>query len=326
MAGTRRLSERVHCHMTGIRTNRESSVNIRRILVPLDGSTFAEHALPYAMRIAAQAEARLDLVHVHDPHDEPERLEGAEAARSQGEQRARDYLESIGKRLNPISPVPIDVTLLQGRVADCVSDHAQATNIDLIALTTHGRGPLSRFWLGSTTDELIRRTTIPLLVIRPTEDEHDLAHEPPLKKVLIPLDGSAFAEQILEPAASLGTVMNAEYELLRIVRPAYDPGPDPFFSPPLHVPNEEAEALAREYLDQVRDRLSKRVNTRIEMNAYSDANTAQAITDIGNARFDLIALATHGRSGLSRIILGSVADKVIRGAKVPILVYRPTDR
>lgn len=277
------------------------------------------------MRIAAEAEARINLVHVHDPHGEPERLADAQAARSQGEQRARAYLESIGKQISPVSPVPVDVTLLQGRVADCVLDHAKAADVDLIALTSHGRGPLSRYWLGSTTDELIRRSAVPLLVVRPTEGDPDFAHEPPLKKVLIPLDGSAFAEQILEPVASLGTVMNAEYELIRVVRPDYDPGPDPFFSTPQHVPDEEAEALALEYLGNVRDRLAKRVSTTIKVDAFSNANTAQAIADIGNRRFDLIALATHGKSGLSRLMLGSIADKVIRGARVPILVYRPTD-
>ena len=86
-------------------------------------------------------------------------------------------------------------------------------------MTTHGRGPLTRFWLGSVADELVRRASVPLLLVRPHEGVPDLAQEPILQHLLIPLDGSELAEQVLEPAVALGTLMAADYSLLRIYGP-----------------------------------------------------------------------------------------------------------
>jgi nucleotide-binding universal stress UspA family protein len=88
-----------------------------------------------------------------------------------------------------------------------------------VAMSTHGRGPLSRFWLGSVADALMRRLPVPLLLVRPQEGAPDLSEEPPLRRILIPLDGSALAEEVLAPALALGGLVGAEYTLLWVVRP-----------------------------------------------------------------------------------------------------------
>ena len=86
-------------------------------------------------------------------------------------------------------------------------------------MTTHGHGPLSRFWLGSVADEMVRRATTPILLVRPHEKAIDLAAEPVLRHILIPLDGSALAEQVLGPAAALGSLLQCDdYTLLRVYR------------------------------------------------------------------------------------------------------------
>jgi nucleotide-binding universal stress UspA family protein len=293
----------------------------RRILVPLDGSSHGEQALPYALTLANRASAPIELVHVHDPAETPYGPGDVEEA---GERRARAYLEAVAESLRGLSRVPLAVTLLEGPIARSVLERARAASVDLVVLTTHGMGPLSRAWFGSVADELIRSARVPLLVVRPEEDEADLASERVLRRILVPLDGSELAEQALGPALALGAWMDAEYELLRVARPAREPGPDPFFSPARQVPDEEAEAEARAYLQGVQERLARQTDRPVSVRVDSAGSVAQAIIDIGNARmFDLIGLSTQGRRRLSRMLLGSVADKVVRGASVPVLVHRP---
>lgn len=297
----------------------------RRILVPLDGSSFGEHALPYAMSIARRAGAQIELIHVHDPSEERESSEYSQGDRQEGEIRTREYLESVAKTIHTLSGVACEVTLREGKIAASILAHAAVSNTDMVVLTTHGLGPLSRFWLGSVADAIIRSAEIPVLVIRPDEEDPDLSNEVRLHRVLIPLDGSVLAEQILQPAMAIGSLMEAQYQLLRVVRPARELGPDALVSPAVHVPDEEAVSRARAYLVRVRNRIVGKKAVKMRVVAESNANVAQTIIDIGNANmFDLIALATHGRSGLLRLILGSVADKVVRGASVPVLVYRPS--
>ena len=295
-----------------------------RILVPLDGSSFGEHALPWALSIARRAEAPIELVHVYQPVGLPETPLTKEA-REQGKQKARAYLDGLVERLKPVGSFGIKVSLLDGPVTERLMEQVNATGADLIVLTTHGRGPLSRYWLGSVADELIRRATVPLLLIRPQEEATELTNELAVRRILIPLDGSPFAEQILEPAMALGTLMQAEYRLVRVVTPAVATGPDPWFSPPLHVPDLDLQSHARAYLKRIWERLQEGQPRTVRAHVESAFQPAVAILKDGQrAEADLIALATHGRTGISRLVLGSVADKVVRGAMVPVLVQRPS--
>jgi nucleotide-binding universal stress UspA family protein len=299
----------------------------RCILVPLDGSTFGEHALPLAVSLARRSGASLELVLVHAPliYVESGFLNEDRVDRQLQEQE-QNYLEGVARRLRAVTSVPVSWTLREGLIADGVCSQLTTTGADLIVMTTHGRGPLSRFWLGSVADELVRRTPVPVLVVRPQETTPDLAQEPVLRHVLIPLDGSATAEQVTEPAVTLGRLLGADFSLLRAVKPLLFAGHDPtaLGEPGLGQPaTERMRTEARAYLDGVAERLraeSLEVQTRVLV----DTQPAVAILrqSLGPPN-GVIALATHGRGGLSRTLLGSVADKVVRGATVPVLVYRP---
>ena len=181
----------------------------RSLLVPLDGSSFAEHALPWALSIARRTGAALNLAQVHtmalfyDSTDLP-----ADAAIREQEVA---NLQDVAKRLADVSPVRVNSALLDGPIPDALHAHAKSVNADLIVMTTHGRGALSRLWLGSVADRLVRRTPVPILLIRPKEGSSDIAQDPVLQRILVPLDGSALAEQILEPALALGSAMKADY-------------------------------------------------------------------------------------------------------------------
>jgi nucleotide-binding universal stress UspA family protein len=304
----------------------------RSLLVPLDGSAFAEHALPLALAIARRSGASVKLVRAHALlslmyADGMSPFSFEAEAKMMEEERA--YLDEVAKRLAAVSPLAVTSTFLEGSViAETLQGHAATSGVDLVVMTTHGRGPLSRFWLGSVADEMLRRVTTPILLVRPQEKAVDLAAEPVLRHVLIPLDGSALAEQVLGPAAALGSPMQAEYTLLRVygpeidlVLPAYAAlggfGPDT---------EQQLRLQAQEYVQQVAERL-KGQGFKVQAQVVLGQHPASAILDTAQRlAVDLIALETHGRRGLPRLFLGSVADKVIRGASTPVLVHRSAEK
>jgi nucleotide-binding universal stress UspA family protein len=309
----------------------------RSLLVPLDGSTFGEHALPLALSIARRAGAGLQVVHVHSPLEAtyaPDGVffdEGLDARLKQTEQA---YLDGIVKRLAGVASVPVTSALLEGSdIAACLREAANGAGVDLVVMTTHGRGALGRFWLGSVADRLVRDLPMPLLLARPENAAPDFGREAVMKHMLLPLDGSPFAEQMLEPAVALGSVMDADYTLLRVITPVW-PGTYDYYGASL---GEEAQSFLRqiekaqeqlhmeaeEYLHRVAGRLRER-SLRVQTQVGVADQPAVAILKEANApAINLVALETHGRRGLSRLFLGSVADKVIRGASLPVLVHRP---
>ncbi len=299
----------------------------RSLLVPLDGSAFAEHALPLALGLARRAEASLNLVSVHVPllsvaadSIAPGTCEAE--ARALAQERA--YLDEIVRRLATQATVPVTSALLESAaVAELLAEHAAKTNADLVVMTTHGRGPLSRLWLGSVADEMVRRATTPVLLVRPHEKGVDFAAEPQVRHILVPLDGSALAEQMLAPARVLGGVSQAEFTLLRVYGPAIDVDPLGYAAQEgVEGADEQLRVRAQDYLQRVAEGLSGQ-GCKVQTQAVAGQHPATAILDAAqNLAVSLIALETHGRRGLPRLLLGSVADKVIRGATVPVLVHR----
>ena len=179
----------------------------RTILVPLDGSTFGEHALPLALELAQKTGATLHLAHVLMPlsavfADAPPFVAPSTEDQILEQQRAteRSYLDTTARRLSEAGAPSVQTSLLSGDVPDVLSSQVSATGADLVVMATHGYGPFTRFWLGSVADELVRSLPIPLLLIRPGEEEADLDRPPPLNHILLPLDGSELAEQMVEPA------------------------------------------------------------------------------------------------------------------------------
>lgn len=298
----------------------------RSIMVPLDGSPFSEQALPFARTIAHESAAHLDLVYVHTlaiptyAVNAVPLYDEAEEARRLAEERA--YLEGLARRLQDETEHGATVTLLDEPVAPALIDHATKTHTDLVVMTTHGRGALSRLWLGSVADTLVHQLPNPLLLIRPKETLADAPRDPAFTHVLIPLDGSALAEDILDHALALGTLTHAHYTLVQAVEPIMIT----YCVPPAVVRVDEqqvrqARINAQSYLDRVAERLRARgltVDTAIVMGP-----PALAILEYAQQHaVDVIAMSTHGRSGFKRMLLGSVADKVVRGACVPVLLHR----
>lgn len=290
---------------------------LRRILVPTDGSANSERALPYALAVARRTGGEIDLVHVRGPEEGGGVVtDPAAIAESLRAMAARAGAGETAK-----------ASVLHGPVTETILGHARGWGADLVVLTTHGRGPVSRCWIGSVADDLIRSSSVPVLVIRNDPDAAEPPGEPPMTRILIPLDGSARAESIIGPAISLGSARGVSYSLFRVVRPMRALGPDPFCFEVGIVPDEAGLAAAREYLSGVARRVWRGNDAKVETRVDSAGCAARAILDAGQpGRFDVIALSTRGRGGLSRLLLGSVADKVIRGSSVPVLVGRSVDQ
>ena len=304
-----------------------------KVLVPVDGSNFAEHALPYALGVARRTGATLHLALVHVPADiGTPTYPLADAIESRDEElREHDtaYMEALVERLKP-TDVEVKPALLSGRVGSALADYVDARQIDLVVMTTHGRGGLQRAWLGSTADSLIRHCMIPILLVRPSDETREIGPESDreIRTVLAALDGSDTSETALRDAFELGITEDASLLLIHALQPPVASA-SPYLPHTIQLTHDEMEAREKQmkkYLEELADQdwLGDRP-TRVEVRV--DYHPAPAILELAEEEdVDLIALGTHGRGGLRRLILGSVADKVIRGTHRPVLVHRGVGR
>ena len=277
------------------------------------------------MRLAEQSSATLHLGLVHVPV--PGWFTAAELAitspmlEEEVLRREEVYLSGAAARVKEESNLTVTCKMLDGPPAQTLADHVRENGIDLVVMTTHGRGGLSRFWLGSVADRLVRHLDIPVLVIRPSESARQA---PGISRILVPLDGSALAESILDPLRTLAEVTGAQLVLTMAVEPV--PTLLPTFPYPVEVEPtniEEREAVARRYLAEVGARIETRGIIVHERVARGGA-PREIIRLADEEGCDLIAMATHGASGLDRMVFGSVTDRVIRSSAVPVMVLRPT--
>lgn len=303
------------------------------ILVPLDGSVLGEYALPIAQKIARSLGATLHLVHVHVPiiavHVGELHIGDVplvdEMMDSQSRNQEQAYLDAIRDMLAG-NGIRVTSTMLNGLVADSLARHVGEVETNLVVIATHGRGQLARLWFGSVTDALIRRTHTPLLVVKTNMRTHPSEQDTPFHHIMIPLDGSQLAEQIIGPALALGQPMNAAYTLIQIVEPLATPNTPATPGGATAVDREMTMRRwdnADRYLQAVARMLRAdglEVFTRVVV-AQHPAATILEHARRSNA--DLITMSTHGRSGVSRLLLGSVADAVMRNAPTPVMVVHP---
>ena len=294
-----------------------------QILVPLDGSKFAESALPLALTLSRKTGADLHLVTVIEPvpafvYDEWE---------TAAEEWTREYLANVVADVGPKAGGHVSVGILKGHVVDALQTEVAERKADLVVLASHGRGAISRLWLGSVADRFLRQADRPVLVVRPEADEGrtEPDGEPAFDTLLVPLDGSELSESALDHAIEFGELFGSAYHLTRVV--AY---PVELASPYLpHTAQMNQQLLAdakdraAEYLEERAERMRRR-GLRVTTAISVDGQAGHGIlTECEAVEADGVAMATHGRKGLSRALLGSTADKVLRGLHVPLLLHRP---
>ena len=294
--------------------------------MPLDGSLVAEQAIPFALAIAERARSKVKLVLVHHPilMEPGPAYTKVELAMQKAN---REYLRSVAARLRERLGRALSSAVLQGPIAQTLAKYIRELSTDLVVMTTHGRGGLRRAWLGSVTDQLIRMSEVPILVVRPREG-NAAESAVDLAEILVPLDGSPLAEAALEPAAALARLWDGEMSLVQVVRPVVLTS-----DPPLPFPTgyaDQATGMRRESAqDYIRDVAERLRESGVKASGVAVLGDGIADTLLNLARPErvgLMAMATHGRGSLRRLALGSVADKLVRAAEVPVLVIRPSSR
>lgn len=302
----------------------------RRIVVPLDGSMFAEAALPIAAAVARESHSTVSLVEVHEPILGEADVSFATSAGWDDELREgeNEYLTRTATRLTEEHGIAVDTALLDDPVASAIARHVAKVEASLLVITTHGRTGLSRAWLGSTADWLARFAGVPVLLVHPRTDDETPRAPAPFRHILVPLDGSARAERVLPDAIRLGRLQSARYTLVRVVSPIVR-ALSPYASPGIPMaPDEEGTRRklveAKQYLVDVAAQLRSRHGTLyIETEAIAGEHVADAVLSRARAvAADVVAMSTRGR-GASRLLLGSVADKILRGFDGALLLLGP---
>lgn len=299
-----------------------SAPALRGNLVPLDGSELAEQALAVGASRAREAGATLHLVSVHEPLPALAMPPDLPVAMPELEEQFREnlanYLESVATVARAGLSTPVVTCLLTGTAAAALSEYAQSHAVNLVVMTTHGRGGLSRWWLGSVTDRMLRRLEVPVLVLHPRE----VPQPSEFRRILVALDG-VIEEPVVGAAVALaGRATTARYVFTRVVEPTI-PVLSGLAARPGHLPpnwNEAREIEARNYLARLTDRL-RAEGLDATWQVLVGRGIAAQVLELADAMdADCIVAGTHGARGMERLMLGSVADKIVRGAKVPVLV------
>jgi nucleotide-binding universal stress UspA family protein len=303
----------------------------RTILVPTDGSPVSARALPVAAALARRTGATLHLVTVHDPSVFIPFVPGEIAvpvydAEAVEAQRAhdREALEVQAATLRD-GGLAVQTALLEGTIVEALAEHADAIGADLTVMATHGRSGFQRLRLGSVASSYLTRAAAPVFLVRAPADDAPLPTEAealPTGTLLCPLDGSSFAAAIIPHARRFAEQLGLTMELLSVTAPAAIPmapfGTEALLADPRDL--DVQEEAREEYLATIAAACPPGTRTRV----VTDMSVAKTILDIATAdRAGAIAMATHGRTGFRRFMLGSVADEVLRGADVPMLVFRP---
>jgi nucleotide-binding universal stress UspA family protein len=297
----------------------------KTILLPIDGSALSARAVPFALRLATSANTQLIVVRAYLPSDdslssrlhypEKSRAERAQIDRDQARAEFQSEVDRLRERDCPVGPY-----FVEGAAADVIFETARQVQASVVVMSTHGRSGFGRWLYGSVADEAIRRVPVPVLLVSPVCGS-DWTH-PKATRVLVPLDGSDLAAEVLQPATDLAASLDAaEMMLLAIVEPPVGGYPDEEVQVVSDPVWEQEQAM--EYLETVAAKLASSAPGSITRRiAFGDA--APTIASVArDAEVDVIAMATHGRSGLARLALGSVATRTLQLAKVPVLVYRP---
>jgi len=300
---------------------------LARLLVPLDRSAVAEQAIGHAVAIARACHAALDLVIVSEP--EALSILSDDAAAVEAKVRTDTlYVRELAHEVSATECIPTTHAVLRGEVVAGIAARARAIGADLIIMTSHGRTGLSRAWLGSVADGVIRSAPAQVLMLRPTKERAMPAPCGLYRRILVPLDGSPEAREILRPAATLAQCTNARIVLVRVVRPAPMITSDASLALlyPLLLRDEVATTSlvdkAREELAELARQLAAR-GIDVEHDVVVAEHVAVAVLDFARARgADLIAMSTTGR-GTSRLVIGSLADKIVRGTELPVLFSTP---
>jgi len=302
-------------------------LTIEHVLLPTDGSAWSESAFAHAAFFAGRHDARLHVLHVTPGDGVPPGELVAVPPPAAGGFRARLHRAAA-------DAVGLDVVhaeLTAPSTTDGILDYTEAHGVDLIVMATHGRTGLAHFVKGSVAESVVRRAPCPVLTVRPTAPRAEVE----VHRLLVPVDFSPAAERLVAHAKVLAALFRAEAHLLHVLPPE---APSPYdLSPPPPPHEQDLDAARRRLLDLYAEAggpdgpvTAHAAGRPLNWPAVGDGDASPPAADILNYAeahdVDLIVMATHGREGLKRMFLGSVAEETVQKAPCPVFVVKPDGR
>lgn len=306
----------------------------KRVLVPMDGSDLANRVTPYVRLLAKGLNSPIHLLRVIEPvpSDLQALAHGLSADQIAATRRghAQDDLESAATFLRQ-DGLKVSITVQEGDPASHIVREGDEVPDTLIAMSTHGRAGLTRLVLGSVTERVLHATTSPMFIVR-GQEPNDMPSAVRLHRVIVPLDGSTLAEQVLTHVIPLVKALDLEVVLTRVTPSAEEyeqymgatpiGGGATIYTGPYEEFSKEADAQALDYLHGIKDMLWEHGVLKVEERLLP-GRASRALVDLARETpDDLLAMTTHGRSGIGRWLLGSVTAHVVRHSDDPVLVIR----
>jgi nucleotide-binding universal stress UspA family protein len=282
---------------------------LKKVLVPVDGSDESKHVLPYVSYLAGKFDFTVHLLGV-----------GIGSKRRRVNQLLDDYLNEVSADLHAEN-IKAEIVMRYGRPAEEILAYNESDKFDLILMTTHGRGGITRWWIGSVAEQVVCESPTPVLLIRSKAEESF----PEVKKVsfdniLVPLDGSEIGETALPYVEELAAKTDSCVTLMHVIPAHYTFDPKAGNDNGNNL-NESTQKASEEYLHGIAGLLEQRSIRAICK--VGNGDPANVVVDYaGENNIGLIAMSTHGRSGVARWVLGSVADKVLHESETPLWLVR----
>ena len=308
-----------------------------RILVALDGSDVSEQVVPHARAFASRLSLPIDLLmaiesgHPSIGHYLNPELHSHETESHRAE-HAQNYLSSVAARMRG-GGIAVETAVPRGEPAQSIVDAATGNPGTLIAMSSHGRSGLARWWMGSVADKVLHMADNPLLLIR-SQAHHAIAAEQTPERLIVPIDGSDVAEEVLPHVSYMASGMGIPVDLVQVTMSEaeyYQAMSMGLRVLPPTLPSYQSfadrmEGEARDYIHDVKHRLEQQGVASVEARLIQ-GSPADSIVDLATAHpHSLVAMTTHGRSGAGRMILGSVAERVVRQSGGPVLLVRASHR
>lgn len=305
----------------------------QRMLVPLDGSKLAEVVFTYIKELAGRLDIDVILFYVYT-HARSEFAPMRKAYIERTADIMRRETREVQRKTGGGKRIKVRGELTEGYPAEEILRYADENAVDFILMATHGSSGVKRWTMGSVADKVLRASRVPVLLVRSGVPEEAVSTQWPMRTMLVPLDGSELAESVLSHVETLAKRRGAEpmdVILLRICEPPAIPiyyGAE-LADVPLNwgqVAQQETDRgkkVANEYLAKIEKRLKDINITSVRSEVLVGKATDMIVDYAKKNTFDLIVMATHGRSGLSRLVYGSVAVNILQGVCSPIFLVKP---
>jgi nucleotide-binding universal stress UspA family protein len=295
------------------------------VLVPLDGSLLAECVLPHVVAIARAFDAKVILLRVLEKNRANGSVQLFDLLNWQIKKtEAKLYLEKISERLIK-SKLQVEATVLEGLVAESITEFAQSQGAKLIILSSHGRNGLSQWGISSVTQKIIFSAPTSVLIIRAQQPAANKSIDRQYIRMMVPLDGSLRAENVLPMVTLLARFHQSQIHIVHVVK-------TPEIARQMPLAREEVELSDRivnrnreeaiRYLDQVRQQ-SHLEAIDVQTRLLTSDNAAAALHELAEKEgIDMVALSAHGYSGYKQWPYGSMVNNFVLYSKVPLLIVQ----